>query len=241
MELFKPDMSAVSDMRVVILTPHADHESFNSWSKSVVNLVAYSWMVGIPVEMMAHTERMVVDWARNDLARIARDSESPYTGKRYTHALWLDDDMLFGPDMLAYLASEIADYDMISALYFGRHKPIPVVYVRDDIEEGDRYRHYPLMKVPRKTFECDAAGFGAMLMRIDILDDLPEPWFTIDARGGEDIVFCRHAKEHGFTVACAGRYRCGHITAPQIVTEEHHTAWLETNPDELQEFKPIEL
>ena len=67
------------DFSICILTPHADFESANAFSRSAINMVAYSHMQGLNIEMMAQTERVVVDWARNDLAKLVRDSTSHYT------------------------------------------------------------------------------------------------------------------------------------------------------------------
>ena len=229
------------DFSICILTPHADFESANAFSRSAINMVAYSHMQGLNIEMMAQTERVVVDWARNDLAKLVRDSSSPYTDKKYTHCLWLDDDMVFSPDLAVVLASEMADYDMISGLYFGRHEPFPVVYVKHDHSEDDPYKHYPLLKCPTRTFECDAVGFGCLLMKTDVFDKVPEPWFTIDARGGEDIVFCKHARDAGLKIGCAGHYRLGHINKPNVITWKDSEDYIKSRPDLEDKFQQIEL
>ena len=134
---------------------------------------------------------MGVDWARNFLARQAKDHICEYTGKRYTHLLWLDTDHVFNPDLACILARHFKDpnIDAISALYFGRTGPtLPVVYVKDTSD--DKHKHYPLLEVPPSLCEVDAFGFGACMMKLDIFDKVPEPWFTIDYRAGEDIAFC---------------------------------------------------
>jgi hypothetical protein len=51
----------------------------------------------------------------------------------------------------------------------------------------------------------DAIGFGAVLMRTDIVSDLPRPWFRhgLNAQGGdigEDIMFCRSLRDAGHTI-----------------------------------------
>lgn len=218
-------------MSVCILTPHADFECATKFVKSLVNMIAYSHMHGLNVEMIATTERMVVDWARNDLAKLVKNSKSPYTGKKYTHCLWLDDDMVFSPDTAIVLATEMADYDMMSGLYFARHKPLPVVYVRGEEDKDDPYKHYPLMRAPKRVFACDAVGFGCLLMRTDVFDKVPEPWFTIDSRGGEDIVFCKHARDAGLTIGCCGHLLLGHIGQPKIITFEDSEQYLASKPE----------
>lgn len=217
-----------ADLDVVILTPVGSYEVWGKFCKSVANMVAYSWYRGLRVWQMGITERMVVDWARNDLARQALAKVNEYTGKPFTHFLWLDDDHVFNPDLAVCLARH-AHLDMVSALYYGRTQHLPVAYVKD--HSDDPYKHYPLVEVPPVLAEVHAVGFGALLMRRDVLERVPEPWFTIDARGGEDIVFCTHARRHGVRVWLDGSYRLGHISEPLIVTEATHQAYVASRPE----------
>lgn len=216
----------LKDLSVLILTPCKDYECPIGFTRSAVNMVAYSWLHGLKVFQMGNTERMVVHWARNHLATKARDHVCGYTGKRYTHMLWLDDDHLFNPDLALYLA-KYSDLDVVSALYFGRvGRQLPVVYVKDDLP--DRYSHYQMLEVPPKLCQVDAVGFGACLMRMDVLDRMPAPWFDFN-RCGEDVYFCTHAKEHGIQIYCDGAYQIGHIGEPQIVTQATSQQFLEAN------------
>lgn len=228
----KKESKIFKDMEVCILTPCQDYENPAKFTRFVANLVAYSWMNGLKVYQMGITERMVVDWARNDLSRITKNKINEYTGNKFTHLLWLDNDHTFPPDLAVRLASY--DLDMVSALYFGRTPPhMPVVYVIDPKPDNE-YVHFPLLEVPPVLFECDAVGFGAMLMRRDVLDRVPEPWFTIDWRAGEDIAFCVKAKKHGVHVYCDGGYKLGHLGAPPVITEQD---WLKAKADNPEKYK----
>ena len=168
-------------MRVVILTPIQMYPE-PIFLKSIVNMVAYSWAHGLRVEELGFTERMVVDWARNSLAEAALDKDCEYSEGKYTHFLWLDADHAFNPDMLCVLAAH--NVDMVSALYYGRGEDdhLPVVYVKDNTP--DKYKHFPLVQVPDTLIEVDAVGFGAMLMKREVLEKTPKPWFTVDWRAG---------------------------------------------------------
>lgn len=239
--LYQPtaaDRECYADMEVLILTPCKDYECPMLFTKSVVNMVAYSWMHGLKVYQMGRTERMVIHWARQDLARQAKEKINEYTGRRFTHILWLDDDHAFNPDMLVYLARH-KDLDVVSALYFGRAgRPLPVVYVKD--KNPDKYSFYPLIGVPNRLFEADAIGFGACLMRMDVLDRMPEPWFQFN-RCGEDIYFCVHAKEAGVRIWCDGSYALGHLGEHQMITRETYEKYLETNKDEFADRIKVPL
>jgi hypothetical protein len=202
------------------------------FTRSVANMIAYSWLHGLKVYQMGVTEGMVVDWARNDLARIAKDKLNDYTGEKFTHLLWLDDDHIFNADLALQLAS--SEKDMVSALYYARvGKPLPVVYVKGD--DPDEYKHYPLIIIPNALFKVDAVGFGALLMKRDVLERVPEPWFTLDYRAGEDIAFCVSAKKHGVEVWCDARYKLGHFGAPKVVSQVDYQKYLEEHKDEFSE------
>jgi hypothetical protein len=239
--LYEPttaDREVYSRMSVVILTPCKDYEVPARFAKSVVNLVAYSWMHGLPVYQMGVTERMVIHWARSDLARIVRDKQNEYTGERFTHVLWLDDDHVFNPDLLVYLARH-GDLDMVSALYYGRAgRHLPVVYVKD--QNPDKYKHYPLVEVPPKLCEVDAVGFGALLMRRDVLDRMEEPYFRFNDCG-EDIYFCVHARERGMRVFVDGSYMLGHLGDMQTVTHETYLQYMRDNEETFRDRIKVPL
>lgn len=233
------DKKLYQGMSVCILTPCGGYENSVKFTKSVTNMVAYSWMHGLRVFQMGLTERMVVDWARNELARLAKDKINEYAGEKFTHLLWLDDDQVFEADLACVLARH--DKDMIGALYFARvGKTLPVVYVKDDDGE-DEYKHFPLIEAPNCLFECDAIGFGAMLMRRDVLDRVPQPWFTIDYRAGEDIAFCVKAKKHGVKVFCDGQLKMGHIGVPKVVGYQDYLRYMKENQAEFSDRVKVKL
>jgi hypothetical protein len=232
------DRELFKGMSVVILTPCGAYDNSVKFTKSLANMISYSWMHGLRIYQMGITERMVVDWARNELARTAKDHINEYTGKKFTHILWMDDDHVFNPDLACVLARH--DREMVSALYYARiGKTLPVVYVKD--ETGDDYKHFPLVQAPNCLFECDAVGFGAMLMRRDVLDRVPQPWFTIDWRAGEDIAFCVHAKRHGVKIWCDGQYKLGHIGVPKVVGHKDHVQYMKEHGEEFADKVKIQL
>jgi hypothetical protein len=220
----------IQDLSVLILTPCKDYEVPSAFARSVVNMVAYSWLNGLRVFQMAVSERMVVHYARNHLAKLAQEHVCGHTGQRYSHILWLDDDHVFNPDLALYLAKH-SDLDMVSALYFGRvGRQLPVVYVKDGNQ--DLYTHYQMLELQPALCQVDAVGFGACLMRMDVLDRMQYPWFRFNEAAGEDIYFCVHAKERGIEIYCDGAYKIGHLGEPEVVTQETSLRFLESKRDE---------
>lgn len=218
----------MKNMSIVILSPIMKAEP--RWVRCLVNMIAQSWMKGLKIYQMGITEGMVVDWARNDLARTALHTKCEYTGKHFTHLLWLDADHTFNPDLAVQLAGHMKDpeVDAVSALYYSRTGPtLPVAFVKDDTP--DKYKHYPIVIVPKTLCEVDAVGFGAILMKRDVFERVPEPWFTIDYRAGEDVAFCVKAKEHGVRFFLDGSYTIGHIGEAPVIAEAEYKKHMDDN------------
>ena len=243
-ELWKPskqDKKTYADMEIAIAIPNGDYECSAQFMRSVANLVAYSWMCGLKVYEIGIVERMIVHWARNELAKNSLERVNPHTGRKFTHILWLDNDHVFNADMLVYLARH-RGLDAVSALYYTRVGSIlPTVYVRTEDGEEDRYRHYPLLEVPETLIEVDAVGFGAILMRRDVLERMEFPYFSFEMGAGEDIYFCVKAKEAGVRIWLDGSYRLGHIAEPTIVTHKDHLKYLDENKERYADKKRVSL
>lgn len=114
-----------------------------------------------------------------------------------THVLWLDTDMSVPPELAIRLA---------------RHD-VPIVgcnYVtRDGSCRFTARRGEHLLAVTDATSTgleaVEAIGFGAVLMRTDLVRDLPRPWFRhgLNAGGGdigEDLTFCRALRAAGYAI-----------------------------------------
>ena len=235
-----------SRLSVIVVSPIADYEVSNLFCKSLANMMAYSWMQGLKTYVYGYTERTVVDWARNSLGRYVRDTKCEYTGDFYTHVLWIDSDHAFNPDLACQLARH--DKDAVSALYFARgEKPLPIAYVKPekpksvDLEDKDAYKHSQILEVPPVLMEIDAVGFGALLMKRDLFVKIPEPWFTIDWKAGEDVAFCVKAKEYGYQFFLDGRYILGHIDAPRVVSKDDYLRYRQDHPDEFENLLRVSV
>jgi hypothetical protein len=214
-------------MRVVILCPVMHH--YPRFWQSVANMVAYSHHYGLRVEELAMTERTVVDWAREELAEQALSARSRFDDAPFTHFLWLDSDHVFNRDLALELARH--DVEAVSAVYFNRQgDPKPVVYCRNENDPAG-LSHFPLLNLPPQLVQVDAFGFGACLVKREVFERVPKPWFVIDHRGGEDIQFCAKARTHGVQFWADGRYYLGHFGDPQIVGWDDYRRWYEANRD----------
>jgi hypothetical protein len=78
------------------------------------------------------------------------------------------------------------------------------------------------MNYPKdKLVECDAVGFGAVLIKMETLKSVEGPRFMSTCGTGEDIYFCYLAKKKGFRVFMDTRVKLGHVGHPAIITEEY--------------------
>ena len=142
--------------------------------------------------------------SRNKLAKQAVEMEADYI-------LWLDSDVIFNPDLMERLYA--LDADIATGLYFRRTAPFtPVIFKTLEKEDGhlinEGYEDYP-----EDPFEVAGCGFGAVLMKADVLFNMPDPgmWFTPAYNAGEDIAFCMRAREAGYKIVCDPKAQLGHV------------------------------
>lgn len=164
---------------------------------------------------------ILTPYAREQIGRYAIDNNIDYV-------FMVDDDMLCPPDLFYKLVRH--DKDVVGALAFSRNagpsgNHFPVIY--EAIEGMDKVTKTPyyftryVANYPRNTLvECDAIGFGAVLIKTDVLKAIPEPRFMGMEGVGEDVTLCLKAKKQGFRVFMDTSVKLGHLSDPVIVTEE---------------------
>lgn len=145
------------------------------------------------------------------------------------YMLMIDDDMLLPMDMFEklYATMQETNADIVCPLAFTRVAPHnPVIY---RIREGyDHVAHKPyfdrevVKNYPKDTVvECDAAGFGSALIRLSMVRKLKKPYFMSTTGAGEDILFCRNAKQEAKAkIVVDTRIKLGHLGNPPVITEE---------------------
>ena len=139
--------------------------------------------------------------------------------------LMVDDDMICPDDMFERLY--VNQKDICAALAFTRNAPHkPVLYSQldgyDHVSKKDYMLNTAVMNYPKdQLVECDAVGFGAVLLRIDMFRKMPQPWFMSTCGTGEDIYFCYQARKHGYRVFMDTRVKLGHLGHPVNVTEDY--------------------
>ena len=133
-----------------------------------------------------------------------------------THVMMIDTDHTFLPDLVDFLLAD--DKDIVGAVAYKRTPPyFPCVFAKK--EDEDFYRSVNVAK--KGVMRCDAIGFGAVLIKMDVFFKIPMPWFWID-RQGHDINFCEKAKQFGFDIHVDTDLVIGHMGSPKIIDEEFY-------------------
>lgn len=188
---------------------------------------------------------MFVPYAREFLADQALKYECDYL-------FMVDDDMLCPFDAFFKLLAH--DRDMVSALAFMRNAPhYPVIYsLKEGWDSTAQSRYYMrnyVLNYPRNSLvQCDATGFGAVLIKTELFRKIPKPWFMSSDAIGEDILFCCKALENGFKIFCDTSVKTGHLSDSICVTEDYFdkhnkmtTEQWENQYGQYQRFETLEV
>ena len=136
----------------------------------------------------------------------------------------IDDDMMCPTDLFEKLVRH--NVDIVAPLAFMRLAPHYPVLFRvekgyDHMQGLEYYIPHKIENYPKNTLvECDGVGFGAALIKTSIFKSIPKPWFMSTTGHGEDLLFCKKAREAGFKVYMDTSVKLGHLGIPPIITEE---------------------
>jgi len=161
--------------------------------------------------------RTLTPIARERLAEQAMVCEADYL-------LFIDDDMICPVDMFERLYKR--QKDIVGALAFTRYSPHkPVIFNLtegyDEVAKKDYYISTIYYNYPKNSLvECDAVGFGAVLINCKIFREMSKPWFVMNNNVGEDVQFCFDAKKSGFKVYMDTAVKLGHLSTPKEITEK---------------------
>lgn len=163
--------------------------------------------------------------ARNNLARQAIKAEADWI-------LWLDSDMVFGPDLLQRMMKVCTENDIefLTALCF-RRKPPYTPCLFDRLEKIDKGASYTaLLSVPEGRFKVGGCGFAGVLMSTQIILDVAAKYngrmFDPIEGMGEDVSFCWRARQCGYELWCDSSIELGHVGSC-VVTRGYFEAFNE--------------
>ena len=157
---------------------------------------------------------------------LAREEASEFALEWNCDYLYMiDDDMICPNDLFQNLHKH--DVDVVAALAFTRNFPHKAVLYEtkegfDPVTRTPYFiNHYVDVYKKDALVECDAVGFGAVLIKSEVLRGVGKPRFMSTTGTGEDVYFCIQAKKAGFRVFMDTASKIGHLSHPVVVTETY--------------------
>lgn len=138
---------------------------------------------------------------------------------------FIDDDMICPNDLFERLYRH--DVDLIAPLAFTRNFPHKAVLYQikegwDPVAKQEYFINHHVDLYPKDSLvECDAVGFGAALIKTDIIKKMVAPYFMSTNATGEDILFCHKARKAGARIFMDTATKLGHLSHPIEVTEAY--------------------
>ena len=185
-------------------------------------LIAIPCMDTVPVAFMQSllklTQKLTADGVdytvgieSGTLVYMARDRlAGRAVNQKYTHVLWIDSDMVFEPEIVEDL--QFSGKDIVTGIAHGRRKPfVSCLFKNIDL---DHLELWQLEDYPKETFEVAGCGMACCLMSTEVIKQVMinhGTAFNPIPRYGEDLSFCKRAKEMGFRIWAEPTVRLGHI------------------------------
>ena len=144
------------------------------------------------------------------LVYVARARLAHYAmNEGFTHVLWLDSDMTFGPDIVDNLL--FCGKDMVCGAFVMRRPQWgPCVYTSIN-EDGSLEK---VREFGTEPFRVAGCGFAAVLTKVDLLKAVYNVFGTTFKpmdHLAEDLAFCWRVNEIGGEIWCEPTVRPGHI------------------------------
>jgi len=160
----------------------------------------------------------------------------PWDGKlQYDYQLWIDSDIVFDTEKFYRLVA--MDKDIAAGWYMtedGHTTSVAHWLEEDDFRTNGgvmNHENGETMSKRRKPFTVDYTGFGWVLIKKGVFENLEYPWFApkmqqfesgeVQDMCGEDVSFCLDAKDAGYEIWCDPRIRVGH--------EKMRIIWVDLN------------
>jgi len=180
-------------------------------SGSMVNLEWALDFAAICKRTPVNTRLLLLPEPQVDVARDKAAEISLQQGAK--HLFFLDSDVHPPKDVIAKLLAH--KLPIVSALYARRQNPPWNQMLR---RAPDGFKFTPIEEgtyEPGSLVECDAVGFGCVLIDTRVFKTVEKPWFRWSeyyAIGGvsEDFGFCTKAKQAGFKIVVDTSIICKH-------------------------------
>lgn len=173
-------------------------------------------------------ERLEYNFTASCLIYSAREDAAKKCLKEgFDWLFFLDSDMIPKADTIQRLLEW--SQPIVSAMAFKRNPPYePCFYPKLDYDEMLKAPEYQV-EYPtdwdRGIAEVDGVGMACCLIRREVFEQTPKPWFFPEPILGEDLAFCMRAKKAGFSIHVDTRVDCGHQGLKTIGENEFREHW----------------
>jgi hypothetical protein len=183
--------------------------------------------------IFSNPARMSIDRMRNMTAKVAIEVNADYI-------LFLDDDVIVPPNNgLKYLLE--CDAEVAAGRVCVRGYPFN--YMAFERRDEDTDGLYIMDKLPEHgILDVGAVGFSFVLLKVEPLRRMTEPWFITGVNCTEDIYYCDklHKLDKSYKVKINCDCNCGHILWPEVICEDNRIAYSEyfktINPQAAQQL-----
>lgn len=202
-------------MKLLIGIPTLDYVHVD-FMRCLMNLVMHLKEQGTQFDVMIESGTLVY-LARERIAHRA-------INEHYTHVLWFDSDMIFNPEILDDLM--FCGEQFVTGIYHARRKGYASCIFKDiEPNNVERFETYP-----KEPFQIAGCGFGCVLTSVEMLSTICLHYltcFTPLQSLGEDIAFCKRARDLGYKLWCDPSVVCGHIGHIAIYPDDYEQ-WKKT-------------
>jgi len=142
---------------------------------------------------------------------------------KYQWLLFLDADTIPPADGIDRLMSH--GKKIVSGLYHQRGGDfLPNMYTYKGWNDATQQHDYNWITewARDELIEVDGVGAGFLLIHREVLAAIGKEWFHFK-EGGEDLAFCRQAKEKGYQIYVDTSLHCGHVSY-MVVSTDHFYA-----------------
>jgi hypothetical protein len=154
-------------------------------------------------------------------------NQIPWDGKlEYDYQLWIDNDIVFSSESFWRLYQLGMEHDIASGWYATEdgHTTSVAHWLDEESFKANKgvmnHETVETISKKRKPFTVDYTGFGWVLIKKGVFENLEYPWFApqmqvfesgeVQDMCGEDVSFCLDAKKQGLEIWCDPKIRVGH-------------------------------
>jgi GT2 family glycosyltransferase len=174
-----------------------------------------------PADIKLYVPNIPIGDFGRDIAYIRNDLKRQSDRDGITHLIMMDTDQLYPRDTITKLLRHAkSGKEIVVAPVHRRYNPFELILMRG---MPDHYQYISdEEKYSGNLIEIDAAGTGCMMIDLEALKDIPDPWFDLDVKApsgkpiGEDIGFCWKARQAGHRIWADTSIEIDHIARIRI-------------------------